>query len=171
MAHSPLGRTASHRKLMLRNMATSLILHTRIETTLTKAKRLQPLAETLVTKAKVNSLHNRRIVGEDIKDQSALNRLFYVLGPAFQDRPGGYTRIVKTDFRKGDNAPMATIEYLKESVKEYTTQKGQEAKDLKKQKKREAAAAKAASKEAAATTTTTTSSESTTTNAEQTPSA
>jgi len=79
---------ASHRNLMLRNMATSLILHTRIETTYSKARVLQVFAEKLVTKAKVNTLHNRRLVESDIKDEDALKRLFYVLGPAFQNRLG-----------------------------------------------------------------------------------
>jgi large subunit ribosomal protein L17 len=113
-AYSPLGRSASHRIAMLRNMATSLILHGKIETTFQKAQAVAAFTEKLVTKSRTKTLQSRRIVGADIKNQEALKQLFDSWGPTFRDRPGGYTRITKIGYRKGDNATMAVIEFLAE---------------------------------------------------------
>ncbi|HOV45613.1 MAG: 50S ribosomal protein L17 [Spirochaetes bacterium] len=108
-----LGRTKSHRDAMLKNMLASLFIHEKIETTLAKAKFLQSTAEKLITRAKSDSVHNRRIARKYVEDKDALVKLFNEIGPRHKDRNGGYTRIVKTGFRKGDNAPMAIIEILK----------------------------------------------------------
>jgi large subunit ribosomal protein L17 len=101
---------------MLRNMATSLFLHGRIETTETKAKRLRPLAERLVSFAKRGDLAARRRVIAQLMDKTAVHKLFTEVAPLVADRPGGYTRITKLGFRKGDNAPMAVIELVLEPV-------------------------------------------------------
>ena len=99
---------------MLANLATSLFTHGRIHTTRAKADRLRPYAERLITKAKKGDLHNRRIIQEQIRDKDVVHRLLAEIGPFFADRPGGYTRIVKTLPRKGDNAQMAIIELVNE---------------------------------------------------------
>jgi len=109
-----LGGSPDHQKLMLANLATSLFTHGRIHTTRAKAERLRPYAERLITKAKRGGLHNRRIIGQQIRDKDVVHRLVAEIGPFFADRPGGYTRIVKTLPRKGDNAPMAVIELVNE---------------------------------------------------------
>ncbi|MAU84399.1 50S ribosomal protein L17 [Gordonia sp. NPDC062954] len=111
-----LGGSASHQKAMLANLATSLFEHGRITTTEAKAKRLRPYAEKLITHAKAGSLANRREVMKDIRDKDVVHTLFAEIGPFFADRPGGYTRIIKTLPRKGDNAPMAVIELVREST-------------------------------------------------------
>ncbi len=111
-----LGGGPSHERLMLRNMATSLFLHGRIETTETKAKRLRPLAERLVTFAKRGDLASRRRVLAQLLDKTAVHKLFTEVAPLVADRPGGYTRITKLGFRKGDNAPIAVIELVLEPV-------------------------------------------------------
>ena len=111
-----LGGGPSHERLMLRNMATSLFLHGRIETTETKAKRLRPLAERLVTFAKRGDLASRRRVLAQLMDKTAVHKLFAEVAPLVADRPGGYTRITKLGFRKGDNAPIAVIELVLEPV-------------------------------------------------------
>ena len=111
-----LGGGPSHERLMLRNMATSLFLHGRIETTETKAKRLRPLAERLVTFAKRGDLASRRRVLAQLMDKTAVHKLFAEVAPLVADRPGGYTRITKLGFRKGDNAPMSVIELVLEPV-------------------------------------------------------
>ncbi|WP_299952404.1 50S ribosomal protein L17 [uncultured Modestobacter sp.] len=107
-----LGGSPAHERLMLANLATSLFEHGRITTTETKAKRLRPLAEKLVTFAKRGDLHARRQVMTTIRDKDVVHHLFAEIGPRFADRPGGYTRIVKVGPRKGDNAPMAIIELV-----------------------------------------------------------
>ena len=107
-----LGGGPAHEKLMLANLATSLFEHGRITTTETKAKRLRPLAEKLVTFAKRGDLHARRQVMTTIRDKSVVHTLFAEIGPRFENRPGGYTRITKVGPRKGDNAPMAVIELV-----------------------------------------------------------
>lgn len=107
-----LGRTASHRTAMLRNMATSLFLHGRISTTTEKAKELRPFAEKLITLAKRGDLHARRLAGRKIADKDVLFKLFDSIGPRFAERPGGYTRILKTGHRQGDGADMALIELV-----------------------------------------------------------
>src|SRR3954464_11372341 len=107
-----LGGSPSHEKLMLANLATSLFEHGRITTTETKAKRLRPLAEKLVTFAKRGDLHARRQVMTTIRDKDVVHTLFAEIGPRYENRPGGYTRITKIGPRKGDNAPMAVIELV-----------------------------------------------------------
>ena len=107
-----LGGSPSHERLMLANLATSLFEHGRITTTETKAKRLRPLAEKLVTFAKRGDLHARRQVMTLIRDKDVVHTLFAEIGPRYENRPGGYTRITKVGPRKGDNAPMAVIELV-----------------------------------------------------------
>jgi large subunit ribosomal protein L17 len=109
-----LGSGPAHERLMLANLATSLFEHDRITTTEAKAKRLRPLAERLITFAKRGDLHARRQVMTVIRDKDVVHKLFAEIGPKFSTRPGGYTRIVKTVPRKGDNAPMAIIELVEE---------------------------------------------------------
>jgi large subunit ribosomal protein L17 len=111
-----LGGGPAHERLLLRNMATSLIKHGKITTTETKAKRLRPLAERLVTFAKRGDLHARRRVMSLITDKSVVHELFTNIAPQVADRQGGYTRITKLGFRKGDNAPLALIELVLEPV-------------------------------------------------------
>ena len=111
-----LGGGPAHERLMLANLATALFTHGRIQTTETKAKRLRPLAERMVTFAKRGDLHARRKVMTIIRDKSAVHKLFMEIAPQVDKREGGYTRIVKTGFRKGDNAPMAVIELVLEPV-------------------------------------------------------
>jgi len=107
-----LGRTASHRKAMLSNMAASLITHKRINTTLAKAKELKKYVEPLVTRSKTDSTHNRRMVFSYLQDKDAVTELFREVSVKVADRPGGYTRIIKTGTRLGDNAEMAMIELV-----------------------------------------------------------
>ncbi len=111
-----LGGSPAHERLMLANLATSLFKHGRITTTETKAKRLRPLAEQLITKAKRGDLHARRRVLTVVRDKDVVFTLFDEIAPRFANRPGGYTRIVKTGPRKGDAAPMAIIELVEEMV-------------------------------------------------------
>ena len=111
-----LGGSPAHERLILANLATSLFEHGRITTTEAKAKRLRPLAERLITKAKRGDLHNRREVLKVIRDKDVLHKLFAEIGPFFASRNGGYTRITKTLPRKGDNAPMAVIELISEKT-------------------------------------------------------
>lgn len=119
-----LGRTSSHRKAMLSNMAASLILHKRINTTVAKAKALRIYVEPLITKSKDDTTHSRRTVFSYLKDKYAVTELFRNVAPKIMDRPGGYTRILKTGSRLGDNADMCFIElvdfnstYVKEEKK------------------------------------------------------
>ena len=107
-----LGRTASHRAAMLSNMAISLIMHKRITTTLAKAKALKKYAEPLVTKSKEDTTNSRRVVFSYLQDKDAVTELFTVVAPKVGDRPGGYTRIIKTGYRANDNAPMCFIELV-----------------------------------------------------------
>ena len=107
-----LGRTSSHRKSMLSNMATSLILHKRITTTTAKAKALRTFVEPLITKSKEDSTHSRRIVFSYLKDKTAVAELFREVSPKVAERPGGYTRILKTGNRLGDNADMCILELV-----------------------------------------------------------
>lgn len=107
-----LGRTSSHRKAMFKNMAVSLIEHEIIRTTLPKAKELRREAEPLITLAKRDSVANRRLAFNRLRDRDAVTKLFTQIGPRFLTRPGGYTRILKCGFRPGDCAPMAFIELL-----------------------------------------------------------
>ncbi|NJC70163.1 50S ribosomal protein L17 [Planosporangium thailandense] len=111
-----LGGSPAHERLMLANLATSLFKHGRIQTTETKAKRLRPLAEQLITRAKKGDLHSRRQVLTVVQDKDVVYTLFDEIAPRFANRNGGYTRIVKTGPRKGDAAPMAIIELVEELV-------------------------------------------------------
>lgn len=111
-----LGGGPTHERLMLNQMAAQLFEHKRIQTTETKAKRLQPIAERLVTFAKRGDLHARRRVMRQILDKSVVHELFTEIAPLVEHREGGYTRIIKTGFRKGDNAPLAVIELVLEPV-------------------------------------------------------
>ena len=113
-----LGGGPAHERLMLNNLASSLFTHKAVTTTQTKAKRVQPVAEKLVSLAKRGDLHARRQAMADITDKSVVHELFTNIAPLVQDRPGGYTRITKLGFRKGDNAPMALIELVLEPVAE-----------------------------------------------------
>jgi large subunit ribosomal protein L17 len=109
-----LGGGPAHERLLLANLATALFEHDRITTTEAKAKRLRPLAEKLITFARRGDLHARRQVMTVIRDKDVVHKLFAEIGPKFAERPGGYTRIVKINPRKGDNAPMAVIELVEE---------------------------------------------------------
>ena len=110
--HRKLGRTTEHRIAMLRNQAISLFKHDRVKTTLEKAKELKRFAEKLITLAKKDTLHSRRIAAQGVHDPKVLQKLFSTLGPLYASRPGGYTRIVKTGWRKGDGARIAFIELV-----------------------------------------------------------
>ena len=107
-----LGRQAGHRKAMLSNMASSLILHKRIETTVAKAKAVRQFIEPLVTRSKEDTTHSRRIVFSYLKQKEAVTELFRTIAPKIAERPGGYTRILKTGFRLGDAADMCIIEFV-----------------------------------------------------------
>src|SRR5690242_14796662 len=111
-----LGGSSSHQKAILANLATSLFEHGRIKTTEPKARALRPYAEKLITHAKKGALHNRREVMKKIRDKDVVHALFAEIGPFFADRNGGYTRIIKVEARKGDNAPMAVIELVREKT-------------------------------------------------------
>ena len=118
-----LGRKPSHLKSLHRNMVTSLIKHERITTTAAKAKAIRRTAEKLVTRAKVDSVHNRRIAAKTLYEKEVLNTLFTEIGPRFVDRPGGYTRILKTGLRKGDAAEMVVLEFLEDDDSDLDNEK------------------------------------------------
>lgn len=109
---NPLSRTSAHRRAMSRNMVTSLFRFERITTTSPKAKEVRKVAEKLITRSKVDTVHNRRIVAKFIQDEKVLNKLFTELGPRMKDRNGGYTRILKIGFRQGDAADMVILELV-----------------------------------------------------------
>ncbi|MEU5270795.1 50S ribosomal protein L17 [Streptomyces hygroscopicus] len=161
-----LGGSAAHERLLLANLATALFEHGRITTTEAKARRLRPVAEKLVTKAKKGDLHNRRLVLQTIRDKSVVHTLFTEIAPRYENRPGGYTRITKIGNRRGDNAPMAVIELVEaltvqqEAVGEAEAATKRSAKDaagdqaaanLKKDEAAEAPATEAPAAEAEAT--------------------
>jgi large subunit ribosomal protein L17 len=135
-----LGGSSSHQKALLANLATSLFEHGRIKTTEPKARALRPYAEKLITHAKKGTLHNRREVLKKIRDKDVVHALFEEIGPFFADRNGGYTRIIKVEARKGDNAPMAVIELVREKT---VTAEADRARRVKASKKAEAPAAPA----------------------------
>lgn len=112
-----LGRNASHRKAMFRNMVISLVEHELIKTTLPKAKELRRFAEPLITLAKVDSVANRRLAFARLNNKEAVGKLFSQLGPRYNTRPGGYVRILKCGFRTGDKAPMAYVELVERPAK------------------------------------------------------
>lgn len=134
-----LSRTSSHRKAMLSNMACSLILHKRINTTVAKAKALRKFVEPIITKSKLDNTHNRRLVFSSLKDKYAVAELFREVAPKVADRPGGYTRIIKLGNRLGDAADMAMIELVdfnevysldeKSSKKKSTRRAGKKSKE------------------------------------------
>lgn len=113
-----LNRNSSHRKAMFKNMASSLFRHELIKTTVPKAKELRRVAEPLITKAKVDSVANRRYVYDRIRDREMVGKLFEELGPRYKERPGGYLRILKCGFRAGDKAPMALVELVDRPIVE-----------------------------------------------------
>lgn len=107
-----LGRTSSHRNAMFKNMMVSMLKHELIKTTLPKAKELRRFVEPLITMAKEDSLHNRRLAFARLRDRDMVTKLFNEIGPFYKKRPGGYLRILKCGFRSGDNAPMAIVELV-----------------------------------------------------------
>ncbi|MFI6293354.1 50S ribosomal protein L17 [Nonomuraea sp. NPDC050790] len=115
-----LGGSPAHERLILANLATDLFRHGRLTTTVAKAKRVRPLAERLITKAKKGDIHNRRQVLTVVKDKGVVHHLFTEIAVTFAERPGGYTRITKIGNRKGDNAPMAVIELVTEQLNPVT---------------------------------------------------
>jgi len=124
-----LNRNSSHRKAMFQNMANSLFLHEVIKTTLPKAKELRRVVEPLITKAKSDSVANRRHVFAKLRDDEIVSKLFTELGPFYKDRPGGYVRILKAGFRTGDKAPMAVVQLVDfESGEQIVTEAPQEEK-------------------------------------------
>ncbi|RZS37152.1 large subunit ribosomal protein L17 [Herbihabitans rhizosphaerae] len=130
-----LGGSPAHERLLLANLATALFQHGRITTTEAKAKRLRPFAERLITKAKRGDLHNRRQIMRQIRDKDVVHKLLDEIGPHFEDRAGGYTRITKTLPRKGDNAPMAVIELVQEKTVTSEAEKARKTKFAKDAKK------------------------------------
>jgi len=143
-----LGRQAGHRKAMLSNMACSLILHKRIKTTVPKAKALRQFVEPIVTKSKNDTTHARRTAFSYLKQKEAVTELFRVVAPAIGDRPGGYTRILKTGFRLGDGAEMCIIELVDFNAV-YTVDKKEAAKPKTRRSRAGAAKAEAPAKPAA----------------------
>jgi len=141
-----LGGSSSHQKALLANLATSLFEHGRIKTTEPKARALRPYAEKLITHAKKGTLHNRREVLKKIRDKDVVHALFAEIGPFFADRNGGYIRIIKVEARKGDNAPMAVIELVREKT---VTSEADRARRVKASKKAAAPVAAAAAPQAA----------------------
>jgi len=117
-----LGRTAAHRKAMLRNMVTDLFRHEKIETTLPKAKALRPLAEKMITLGKRGDLHARRQALAVVRDKGVVHKLFTELADRYKDRQGGYVRILKLGFRRGDNAPLALVEMVDAPLEEVPSE-------------------------------------------------
>ena len=146
-----LGRKSGHRKALLANMASSLILHKRINTTVAKAKALKSYVEPLITKSKEDSTHSRRVVFSYLKNKEAVTELFRTVAPKIADRPGGYTRVLHTGFRQGDAAEMALIELVdfNEAALASTTQKAAK-KSTRRSRAKKAEAAVEAPAEAAA---------------------
>ncbi len=144
-----LNRTSSHRLAMLRNMMNSLFLHEAIKTTLPKAKELRRVAEPMITLAKTPTLANRRLAFDRLRDRDMVTKLFNDLGPRFNARPGGYTRILKYGFRQGDAAPMALIELVdKAAPVEVDAEASEEAKTTAKKDAKAAATEKTAAAKA-----------------------
>jgi len=128
-AHRKLGRTTEHRRALLRNLATALFQHERITTTLAKAKELRSYAEKLITRARRDTVHDRRLVARELRDRTLVKHLFDEIAPRYAGRPGGYTRIVKMMPRRGDGAEMAIIELVEAggSAKEKPRKKAEKA--------------------------------------------
>lgn len=138
---NPLSRTSAHRRAMLRNMVASLFKYERITTTKAKAAEARRYAEKLITRAKVDTVHNRRIAAKFIADERILNKLFTELGPRMKERNGGYTRVLKMGFRQGDAAEMVILELVDYKLPEADSDKN-EKKSTKKAKAEKAEAAK-----------------------------
>ena len=138
---NPLSRTSAHRRAMLRNMVASLFKYERITTTKAKAAEARMYAEKLITRAKVDTVHNRRIAAKFIADERILNKLFTELGPRMKERNGGYTRVLKMGFRQGDAAEMVILELVDYKLPEPDSDKN-EKKSTKKAKAEKAEAAK-----------------------------
>jgi large subunit ribosomal protein L17 len=146
-----LGGSPAHQRLILANLASQLFEHGRIVTTEAKAKRLRPMAEKLITKAKRGDIHSRRMVLTTVRDKGVVHTLFTEIAPSLADREGGYTRITKVGPRKGDNAPMAVIELVRESVEESRKANAKSVAPAKKSPAKKAAAKSAPAASAAAT--------------------
>lgn len=146
-----LGRTSSHRKALLSNMATSLIIHKRIKTTVAKAKALRVYIEPLITRSKSDTTHNRRTVFSYLQNKEAIKELFSEVSDKVATRPGGYTRIVRLNNRVGDNAEMAFIELVDFNTTYTNNDSKQTTTDTKKKRTRRAGAAKKSDTETAAT--------------------
>ena len=144
-----LGRQSGHRKALLANLASSLILKKRITTTVAKAKALKPYLEPLVTKSKEDTTHNRRVVFSYLKDKNAVSELFRVIAPKIADRPGGYLRILHVGFRQGDAAEMALIEFVDFNEAALASGKKEEKKTTRRSRSKKAAEAPAAEAPAA----------------------
>ena len=147
-----LGRKAGHRKAMLANMASSLIMHKRLNTTVAKAKALKTYVEPLITKSKEDTTHSRRTVFSYLKNKEAVKELFSIIAPRIADRPGGYTRVLHTGFRQGDGADMALIELVDFNEAALASAKAEARKATRRSraKKAEAPAAEAPAEEAKA---------------------
>lgn len=136
-AHKRLGRTTSHRKALFRNMLSALVTRDRIETTLSKARELRPLADKLITLAKEGNVYARRRAYQLLQNKDVVQKLFTTLVGRFGERIGGYTRILKLGFRHGDSAPMAVLEYLTAEIKKAAgTSKPKEVKEKKEKKEK-----------------------------------
>jgi len=149
-----LGRTTAHREMMMRNLVTSLMLYEKIITTAAKAKELRSVAEKMITLAKREDLHARRQAAEVLNDDKALKKLFETIGARYRDRNGGYTRITKLDYRMGDGAPLAAIEFV--GIEPAPEAKGEKAAGTgrrRRRRRRGKGGAAAAEKEAEATAT------------------
>lgn len=118
-----LGRKPSHRRALHRNMVTSLFKYERIRTTKAKAREIRRSAEKMITRAKVDSVHNRRMIARDIKDKAILAKLFVDIGPRFKERPGGYTRMLKIGHRRGDASEMVLLELVSEEIEQAPKKK------------------------------------------------
>ena len=153
MRHKRLGRklgvTTKHRRSMLRNMVTDFLRHEKIKTTDTRAKELRRLSEKMITLAKEGSLHSRRKAAEIIRDKTVLKKLFEEIAQKFKDRPGGYTRIIKLGYRRGDNAPISLIELVAEELKPKAKKRAKKKEDKPKAERTKVVATKSRKKEAA----------------------
>ncbi|MBQ6301847.1 MAG: 50S ribosomal protein L17 [Bacteroidales bacterium] len=138
-----LGRKSGHRKALMANMASSLIKHKRIETTVAKAKALRTYVEPLITKSKEDTTHSRRVVFSYLKDKDAVKELFATIAPKVAERPGGYTRVLHTGFRLGDGADMALIEFVDFNEAALASAKKEEKKATRRSRSKQAEAPKA----------------------------
>ena len=138
-----LGRKSGHRKALMANMASSLIKHKRINTTVAKAKALKMYVEPLITKSKEDTTHSRRVVFSYLKDKNAVSELFRTIAPKIADRPGGYTRVLHTGFRQGDGADMALIELVDFNEAALASAKKEEKKSTRRSRAKKAEAAPA----------------------------